>query len=56
MLPKGEFEVLFSEMQNSDTLEEMCILCHCAMYLRQAVNVIPVLSIVLTGHLHFPLL
>jgi len=38
-------------MPNNDTLEETCIFCQCAMCLRQAVNVIPVLSTVLTGHL-----
>lgn len=43
---------MFCEMPNNDALEEMCIFCQYAMCLRQAVNVIPVLSAVVTGHLH----
>lgn len=52
-LPRGIWGfVQFCEMLNSVALEEMCIFCQYAMCLRQAVNVIPVLSAVLTGHLH----
>lgn len=52
-LPRGIWGfVLFCEMPNNDALEEMCIFRQCAMCLRQAVNVIPVLSAILTGHLH----